>query len=127
MILDSVRKASDDIWNYAITGNLNRCYRGFREIKKLEDMLRTYGYKFSRSFHDGGQTIIFMDDNGKRLGTARENCFSDGAAMDLIEVFGLYGEKSDNFLGFLDANEVFSLFMNSSRKYKADLRCKAEG
>lgn len=113
-----INKASSEIWNYYFHGNLKKCFYRFREIHKLMDMLTTYGYRFKRIYEQGGVTVIFIDDDGTKLGCARENCVSDGAAMDLIEVYGLYGEKTDRFDGFLDCNEVYSLFMNSFRKYK---------
>lgn len=114
---------SEKIWDWVLSGNYkHKWFRGFREINKLEDSLRINGFYYDKIFRDGGFTIIFKDENGKHLGKAREDCFSEGCVMDLIEIFSLY--ESNEIIGFLDSNEAYAYFMNSFRRYSSSKKVK---
>ena len=122
MTYETIMKRSDDIWKWSRNKeNLkNKCYEGFHEIRKLEGVLEANGMRYSTQVDDGGLTVIFEYDNGKQLAKARENCFSEGAAMDLLEVYGLYENKRKVY-GFIDSSTAFSMFLNSLRIYTAVL------
>ena len=120
MTKELILKRSKDIWSWAMK-NINKPYKGFYEIRKLEDLVRTYGFKYKKKVVDGGLTIVITHDNGKILAKAREDCYSEGSVLDLIEVYSLYGDKK-NVYGFMSADETFSKFLNSYRKYSSEMK-----
>ncbi len=112
----TIIQRSDEIWAWSLRKHRkNECYSGFHEIRKLEDILNISGFQFSKEYEDGGMTIIFKHDNGKCVGKARENCYSEGVVMDLLEVYGLYGNK--NIYGYISADQAFTMLLDSLDAY----------
>ena len=111
-------KRSDEIWEWSLK-HRRKFYEGFREIRKLEELLEISGFQFLKRIEDGGLTIIFKHNNGHAVGKARENCFSDGCAMDLLEVYGLHEDRT--VYGYITASRAFSMLLDSLDAYTRTL------
>lgn len=116
MIDKNIIRRSNEMWIWGVK-NPNHVYHGFHEIYKFEDLIKSYGYRYVRTIEDGGLTIIVYHDDGKKLAKVKENCYSEGGVVDLLEVCGIYGEKPSVFHGFKSAHDAFSIYMNCYRKY----------
>ena len=118
---EDVIKRSNEIWSWAKKNYRKRkVYSGFKEILRFEDYLKRYRYSYTSTIDDGGLTIVVQHKNGKKLAKVRENCFSYGAAADLLEVCGLYGQKSTLY-GFVSAEDAYLMLLNSFKSYEARL------
>ena len=115
MTYKTIIRRSDVIWNWArkYPNTRKRLYEGFHEIQKLKNLLAIDEYNFDEFIEDGGTTIVLRCNNGKVIAKARENCYSEGSAMDLLEVYGLYGKKKDKIYGFISAEKAYTMFLDS--------------
>lgn len=109
-----IMERSNYIWSWALE-NKRKVWKGFKEIRKFRDLIKVNGYDYFERAEDGGLTIVVKGYNGKILIKARENCYSYGCAMDLLEVYGLF--EDPEIYGSVSAEEAFAMFQNSSRKY----------
>lgn len=116
MTKELIFKRSDEMWEFVRSNKKGKAYEGFYEIRKLEDAIKCYELPYHAYYEDGGITIIFKHSNGKHVGKARENCYSEGAVMDLLEVFGLYGHKNKIY-GGVSAAKAFQMLLDSLNQY----------
>ena len=114
--MKTIMQRSDEMWKLVAEKKLYKSWEGFEEIKKFEDLLRANGIQYDKNIEDGGKTIICKSNNGKVIGKVRENCFSYGSEMDLLEVYGLF--KKTDFIGYQSAQEALFLVMKSLTSYK---------
>lgn len=119
MIDDKTIRRSNDMWEWALR-HRNKFYRGFKEIQKFDDLIKTYGFRHVTYVCDGGLTVMVQHDNGKTLAKVREDCYSEGSIFDRLEVFSLYGAENEMY-ACVDANRAFGLFLNSLRLYNSRL------
>ena len=126
MTYKTIVRRDKEIWAWArrYPNTRKKLYQGFHEIQKLKDFLVSDGYHFDEYIEDGGTTLILKYENGKQLAKARENCYSEGSALDLLEVYGLYGKKKNKMHGFVSAEKAYSMFLDSFDLYHSNL-CKA--
>ena len=115
-MLSNEFQRSEQMWDLVARGKLNKFWDGFTEIQKFEALIRRNNISYDLRVEDGGETIICKSKNGKHIGTVRENCFSDGSVMDLVEVFGLYN-KNDLFI-YQTAQEALFLILKSLTAYQ---------
>ena len=120
MLTKEILERSDKIWKWART-NIQKPFYEFHEICKFENLIKIYGYRYHKTIADGGITIVIQNDRSSvTLAKVRENCYSEGAVLDLLEVYGLYGRKNDVYV--VDSNEAFSMFLNSLRLYESKMK-----
>lgn len=115
MLKQNIEK-SDKIWKWYIDGKLNEFFPEFTEIETCQKYLQSIGMKHCVRIEDGGKTIICKHSSGKIVGKIRENCFSDGCSMNLVEVIGLIGAIHD--IGFLSAEEAIQYIKKSLAVYE---------
>ena len=92
---------------------------GFKEILRLEKMLKEKNitYKIREEF--GGYHIFYINKKGEVTCSVIEHCSSYGRDEDKLEIMGLLTEeekKHDDVVGYLTAENVFNRILKDWEK-----------